>query len=133
MYPVRPPPALCPGYNGSEATHAIGRGRSHYYTTVNSDGHFTFTTADIGVRHEWKVTVNRGLTVAGAYARCVKWNYRSRQHKVSAAVNLINRSGHLMLPVTVNDLKKQKKSGQARRAHPEARRAHQGNPSTAGS
>ena len=71
----------------------------HYYTTINRDGHFTFTAADIGVRHEWKVTVNRGLTVAGACARCGK----------------------------------QKKPGQARRAHPEARRAHPGNPSAAGS
>jgi len=77
----------------------------HYYTTVNYDGHFTFTAAGIGVRHERKkVTVNRGLTVAGACARCGKWNYHSGQHKVPAAVNPINRSGHLMLPVTVNPI-----------------------------
>ena len=92
-----------------------------------------------------KVTVNRGLTVTGACARCGKWNYRSGQHKVPATVNLINRSGHLMLPVainpinrsgrlmlpvTVNDLKK--KTRQARRAHPGCCHRRQGNPSTAG-
>jgi len=54
--------------------------------------------------------VNRGLTVADACARYGKWNYRSGQHKVPATVNPINRSGHLMLPVAVNDLKKQKKT-----------------------
>ena len=62
--------------------------------------------------------------MAGACARCRKWNYHSRQHKVPVAVNPINRSGHLilpvavnpinrsrhlMLPVVINDLKKQKK------------------------
>ena len=82
----------------------------HYYITVNCDSHFTFTAAGIRVRHEWKVTVNRGLTVAGACARCGKWNYRRGQHKVPAVVNPINRSGHLMLPVAVNDLKRQKKN-----------------------
>jgi len=44
----------------------------------------------------------------GACARCGKWNYRSGQHKVSAVVNTINCSGHLMLPVMVNDLKNKK-------------------------
>jgi len=46
--------------------------------------------------------------MAGACARCEKWIYRSEQHKVSAVANSINRCGHLMLPVAVNDLKKQK-------------------------
>jgi len=64
----------------------------------------------IGVRHERKVTVNHGLTVAGAYARCGKWNYRNGQHKVPDVVNPINRSGTLCCPSRLMILKKQKKT-----------------------
>jgi len=76
---------------------------SYYYRNLFCGGCFGFTAAVKRVRRGQDVMVNRGVTAAGAHARCGKLINCGGRRNAPAAVNRFTAAGGIKRPLWLTD------------------------------